>query len=253
MLELHGRGIDPVTFDRWTGYASLADEAGFVLARPAAVGEIWNDGRYRGAGWRAVEEVDDVGYLLGVVDDVCGRLPVDRARVYVVGMSNGAVMAGRLACEHAERLAGVAQVAGTAAVDVAATCRPAAPVPVLSIHGSADRFAPYEGGRSRGIRARLVLRRPAGPCVGVDDWARLWAGANGAGVDPEVEQLPPDTTIRRWHGPTPASDLVFYRVEGGGHRWPGERVWVPPILGRTTTAFDATRTSWAFLAAHRRG
>jgi poly(3-hydroxybutyrate) depolymerase len=48
VLELHGRGINPSMFDRWTGFASLADEVGFVLALPSALGDIWNDGRYRG-------------------------------------------------------------------------------------------------------------------------------------------------------------------------------------------------------------
>src|ERR1700690_2678506 len=89
VLELHGRGIDPVMFDRWTGYSALADEEGFVLAMPAAVGEIWNDGRFRGARWREHDAIDDVGYLLAVIDHVIGRQAIDPARIYVVGMSNG--------------------------------------------------------------------------------------------------------------------------------------------------------------------
>lgn len=251
-MQLHGRGISASQFDRWTGFSQLANDAGFVVAMPEAVGEIWNDGRYRGGGWRAVEAVDDVDYLVAVIDDVGARLAIDAARVYAVGMSNGAVMAGRLACEHPERLAAIAQVAGTAATEIAAACRPAVPLPVLSIHGTADRFAPYAGGRARGLRARLLLRRAAGPCVGVDAWAALWAGVNGAADEPEREELAPDVTVRRWHGPSPLSDLAFYRIEGGGHRWPGGREWVPPFLGRTTSAFDATRVAWRFLSAHSR-
>ena len=252
VLQLHGRGVDPVTFDRWTGFSALADEAGFVLAMPQAVGEIWNDGRYHGGRWRSVEEVDDVGYLLAVVTDACERASADPGRVYVVGMSNGAVMAGRLACEHADRLAGVAQVAGTAAADIVATCHPAAPVPLLSIHGTGDRFARYEGGRARGLRARFYLRHPAGPLLGVDAWAELLARANGA-TGPIVEQSGLDATLRRWAGATPMSDLAFYRVEAGGHTWPGMRGWVPPFLGPVTRSFDATRVAWDFLSPHRRG
>jgi poly(3-hydroxybutyrate) depolymerase len=49
-------------------------------------------------------------------------------------------------------------------------------------------------------------------------------------------------------------DLDFYRVEGGGHTWPGAaaRIWIPPIFGRIAT-IDASRLIWEFLSAHRRG
>ena len=249
LLELHGRGIDPTMFDRWTGFATLADEASFMLAMPSAVGEVWNDGRWHGTQW---ESPDDVGYLLALIDDVGARLPIDRRRIYVVGMSNGATMAGRLACEHAERIAAVAQVAGTAAMDVAAGCRPIMPVPILQVHGTADRYAPYGGGRASGLGARLFIRQRAGPCVGVDEWARLWVDTNRADDGPHSTMLPPDTTVRRWRGDSSASDVAFFRVDGCGHTWPGNRTWVPPLFGRTSRTFDATRVIWDFLAAHRR-
>ncbi len=132
---------------------------------PSAVDEIWNEGRYRGQPWDEIEERDDVGYLLAVIDDASARLPIDASRVYVGGMSNGATMAARLACEHAERFAAVPQVSGTAAVDFAAGCRPAVHVPILQIHGTRDRYAPDAGGRARGLRARLLLHHP-------DRWRR---------------------------------------------------------------------------------
>jgi len=94
VVRLHGRGIDATRFDWWTGFSGLADEAGFLLAIPEAVGERWNDGRQIGP----TQEIDDVGFLAAVIEDVGARLPVDRTRVYLVGMSNGAAMAGRFAC-----------------------------------------------------------------------------------------------------------------------------------------------------------
>ena len=142
VVELHGRGIDAETFDRLTGFGALAGEEGFALALPSAVGEIWNDGRDAAAEGR---RPDDVGYLTAMIDDATAQLPIDPRRIYVVGMSNGATMAGLLACELAERIAAVAQVAGTAAAGVAATCRPARPVPILNIHGTRRRLRPVRG------------------------------------------------------------------------------------------------------------
>ena len=251
LLELHGRGIDAAKFDRLTGFGSLANELGFVLAMPSAVAEMWNDGRSHSSKW--AREPDDVGYLTAVIDDVCARATIDSARIYVVGMSNGAVMAGRLACILSERIAAVAQIAGTAGVASAATYRPSRPVAVLNIHGTADKFAPYVGGIAEGLGARTVLRRAAGTMVGIDDWAEFWVAANGALDDLGVSELPPDTTIRTWRGASCESDVVFYRVEGGGHTWPGSRIALPAFMfGRTSRTFDATKVAWEFLAGHTR-
>jgi polyhydroxybutyrate depolymerase len=248
VLQLHGRGIAAVQFDRLTGFGEVAGEQGFALAMPSAVGEIWNDGRDAAPGGM---RPDDVGYLAAVIDDAVARPAIDSRRVYVVGMSNGATMAARLACERADRIAAFAQVAGTVGADVAATRRPARPVPILSIHGTADDYAPYEGGARHTLRGRIVLRHAVGPSLGVDEWARFWVEANGALDGPVVSELPPDTIIRTWHGPSPCSDVAFYRIEGAGHTWPGSRFALPAfVFGRTSRTFDAAHVIWEFLAAH---
>jgi polyhydroxybutyrate depolymerase len=103
------------------------------------------------------------------------------------------------------------------------------------------------------LRGRVVLRNPSRPALGVDEWARFWVAVNRASNVPIESELPPDTTIRTWHGSTPSCDVVFYRVEGGGHTWPGSRITLPGFLfGRTSRTFDATQVCWNFLAAHSR-
>ncbi len=252
VVVLHGRGIDPAAFDRWTGFSVLAAEEGFALALPAARGEVWNDGRFEGRRWQGVERVDDVGFLSAVVDDVLARIPVDPRRVALVGMSNGATMTARLVLAHADRFAALAQVAGTAAAALLPGARPASSVPVLQIHGTGDRMSPYEGGPARGILTRGLLHGAAGPSTGVDAWARFWVEVNSADPEPRVEELGPDVRVRAWRGSTPRSDIRFYRVDGGGHTWPGTRTWVPPFFGPMSRTIDATREIWAFIAEHAR-
>jgi polyhydroxybutyrate depolymerase len=87
--------------------------------------------------------------------------------------------------------------------------------------------------------------------VGVDEWARQWVEANNAVIGPELTLISPDTTIRSWRGVSSACDVVFYRVEGAGHTWPGSNVSLPRVLfGRTSRTFDATRVIWSFVSAH---
>lgn len=249
VVQLHGRDIEAVQFDRITRFGSLADEAGFALALPNAIGEIWNDGRLQSPKWPV--EPDDVGYLTAVIDDAIERMPIDPRRIYVVGMSNGAVMAGRLACALSGRIAAFAQVGGTAGVVAAADYHLVRPVPILNIHGTADDYAPYDGENRHTLRARVIMRRAAGPSVAVDDWAQFWVTNDGATDGPLVSKLPPDTTIRTWRGPTASSDVVFYRVEGAGHTWPGNHFPLAAfVFGRTSNTFDATREIWAFLSRH---
>jgi polyhydroxybutyrate depolymerase len=61
--------------------------------------------------------VDDVAFLDALLDDLAGAYRVDPRRVFATGMSNGAMMAYRLASELSERIAAVAPVAGTMATE----------------------------------------------------------------------------------------------------------------------------------------
>jgi polyhydroxybutyrate depolymerase len=248
LVQLHGRGADGERFDELTGFAALADEAGFVLALPNAIGQIWNDGRDAEA-----KGPDDVGYLLAVIDDVSSQFSIDDTRVYVAGMSNGAAMAGRLAVERSDRIAAIGQVGGTAAEWIARGPKPALPVPILQVHGTADRFVPYAGGVRHGFWPRVIHRKTFGPSIGVEEWAQFWVAANRASEGPYTTELPPDTTVRTWRDADGNEVVVFYSVEGGGHSWPGTRFAVPTwLLGQTSTTFDATKIIWQFVSAHTR-
>jgi polyhydroxybutyrate depolymerase len=248
LLELHGRGINSLMFDRMTGFHATAGQHGFVLVLPTAIDETWNDGRDpRG------QARDDISYLLAVIEDVQKRTPVDEQRVYAAGMSNGATMTGRLACEHPAPLAAIAQVAGTAAAAIVEGARVSRPVPIINFHGAADRYAPYTGGNRHGLRARILVRRAWRPAIGVDDWARFWIAANRAINGPQLHVLPPDTSARTWHGDTPSSDITFYRIDRGGHTWPGSSIPLPRLLmGRTSHTINATSLIWNFLSSHTR-
>ncbi len=256
VLQLHGRGIDPVRFDRMTGFSGYARDKGFAVLMPAAVGEAWNDGLSFDTS--VTERPNDVAFLRSLLERALDDPGFDRARLYAVGMSNGAGMIARLICEGDSPLAAVAQVAATAPAGAIRQCRPG-PLPLVQIHGTADPYWPYEGGIAAGLRRRLVgggLRRPV---LSVDEWADFLAETNEA-FGPAKEVVSETVGLRRWYGRTDKneavsrSDLAFYRIDGGGHTWPGARLPLPALLfGRTERDFDATAAIWQFFAAHPSG
>ena len=247
VLAFHGGQTHPEVMRRFSGLDGLAASGRAVVVYPAGTGSrpdilTWNGGNC--CGQALVDQVDDVGFARELLAVVTARLPIDPLRIHATGMSNGAMMAYRLAAEAADRIASVAAVAGPLAL---AAIAPERPVPVLAFHGTRDEFTPLEGGVGRRSVTR-VSHRPVRD--GLDDWVR----ANGCPPDPRREPVPcgdAEVTIERftWGPGRGGSEVVFYRIEGGGHTWPGRQ---PDsfFLGPSALSLDANRLIWEFFARH---
>jgi polyhydroxybutyrate depolymerase len=234
--------------EQFSGLSAKADRAGFVAVYPNGSGALpnvltWNGGGC--CGYAANHRVDDVGFVRALIDDLGRLVRLDPRRVYAAGMSNGAHLVYRLACELSDRVAAVAAVAGPMVLD---GCRPARPVPVLHIHGTDDEFAPYHGGR--GARSIYGQDFPS-----VEQTVRTWVRLNGCPEVPAVTEEPPEVAdgtrvVRAAYGPCPGgSEVVLLTVEGGGHTWPG-RPPLPAILGKSTANLDANDAIWEFFERH---
>lgn len=161
----------------------------------------------------AKDSPDDVSYLRGLVGEIASKYPVDRKRVYLVGHSNGAFMAHRMACESPELFAAVVSIAGATFAD-ASKCKPSAPVAVLEVHGTADGTIKYEGGAFFGHAypsATTTVER--------------WAGFDGCAKEPKPgdrldldAQLPgADTRVLRWSDCRPGGAVELWTIDGGKH------------------------------------
>src|SRR5262249_51407591 len=140
---------DAIENRSWLDLDGVADREGFVTVYPDGTGpfgdrlHMWNSGACCGsAQWAAV---DDVGFLLAVMDDVATRTPVDPTRVYVTGLSNGGMMAYRLAAEASDRIAAIAPVAGSRAAVLDDAVRV---MPVMHVHSVDDPVVPFAGGET---------------------------------------------------------------------------------------------------------
>ena len=247
VLAFHGGQSHPEMMRRFSGLDELAAAGRAAVVYPAGSGSresllTWNGGNC--CGEALADGSDDVGFVRELLPAVAARLPVDPRRIHATGMSNGAMMAYRVAAEMADVVASIAPVAGPLAL---ASIAPVRPVPVLHFHGTLDQFTPLDGGVGR----RSVTRVSHRPIVeGLLDWVR----ADGCPEAPLREQVPcsdAGITIERltWGPGRGGSEVVFYRLEGGGHTWPG-RAADSHLLGPSALSLDATRIIGEFFAQH---
>jgi len=238
-----------------------ADARGFIVVYPDGTGvptlapdtRTWNAGGGTG-GWQCVSgyacnhAVDDVQYVRDLLTDL--RTAVHVGKVFATGMSNGAALAHRLACELPGQLAGIAPVGGENQVQAATSTSCAGPVPVLDIHGTADPCWPWAGG------AVSCLDGNPGAKVSVADSLAAWRARNGCDPIPSDTPVPDTandgtTTVHHvWH--CTGASVESFEVTGGGHTWPGGYGYFPVgTIGLTSRDFSANDAMLDFFAAHR--
>lgn len=256
VLMFHGAGATADIASRQSGWDAVADREGFWVAYPEGTArdpaappafrlnpQAWNDGS--GRGHTARRNTDDLGFVVALLDRLAEELPVDAARVYATGFSNGASFAFRLGAEHPARIAAVAAVAGHCWV---APGRLDPPVSLLYLVGDADPLNPLEGGEVTtpwGTREHHPAPR--------DSFDR-WAAA--LGFTPALAVSADEPGLRLWRlGPGPGgAEAAYGIVEGLGHVWPGGARFLPAkLVGPAATAVRGTEVAWTFLSQHRRG
>ena len=256
LIALHGGGGTGDKMNALTGLDATAEREGFFLVYPEGVDKNWNDGRADVHSTAHREEVPDVAFVSAMIDELERTYRVDPARVYVTGISNGAMMSCRLACELSQKIAGVAMVAGSMPRSIQPGCTPARPVSVMILSGTEDPLVPYEGGevRFRNFRAR-------GMVLGVEATIAEWVKHDRCEGAPEEEQLPDVNPgdgsvvrVRRWTHCAEGTSVELWKIQGGGHTWPGGWQYMGErFIGTTNRDIDGREVIWKFLAGHARG
>ena len=243
VLAFHGAATNASIMAISTGLSDKADEAGFIVVYPNGTGKgdvllVWNAGGWHGP--KAEKEVDDVKFVRELLDDLPKVVNVDPKRIYATGISNGGMMCYRLAAEISNRIAAIAPVSGTLAVE---KCSPPRPVPVIHFHGTEDKLVPFNGPPQR--TAKVFAFKS------VEETISTWVKIDGCPTTPTTTKLPhkgdDGTTVeRKTYGPgKEGAEVILYVINGGGHTWPG-RKWPVPWLGKTTHDISANDLMWEF-------
>ena len=247
VIALHGGGGNGAQLAKSAGLIDEAAKEGFVLALPEGSSrfgklETWNAGGCCAYAMR--EKIDDIGFIRALIDELERTQPVDPKRIYVVGMSNGGMMAERVAIELGDRIAGAAVFVGALFGNEP---RPVAAVPMLIVNAEKDEQVPIAGGTST---TGIVRRSQGMPYKPSRYAATFWATANRCTTNPTKAETA-DYVRERWTGCASGADVDFYIVKGAEHGWPGRGLGRPGVT-RNTGKIDGTALMWDFFAAHRR-
>jgi polyhydroxybutyrate depolymerase len=246
VVVLHGGGGSGRQVEQQSGLSAEADRSGFLAVYPDGDGRLgttlltWNAGAC--CGYAHQNDIDDVTFLSALLDRLGRDYPVDTRRIYLTGMSNGAMMAYRAACELAGRIAAIAPVSG--ALDTV-TCAPSRAVPVIAFHGTADDTVRYDGGESSLDSLRKGEERvDRSVAYAMDFWARR-DGCPGTPTRTRQGDVRHDV-----YGPCSSGAAVeLYSIVGAGHAWPGgtrsrDQADAPP------QSPDASAVMWDFFRRH---
>ena len=235
IIVFHGFNETARWIDRYTALPSAGADAGFAVASPFGYDQRWNFPRRRSIG------PDDVQFVREMVRAVAERVCLDRNHVFVTGFSDGADMADTVACVDPA----IRAVAGVAASVAVRNCshRP----DVLQIHGDADPVVPFLGGGGD----RPPPFQAEAP-VSVDEQMRSWRVVDDCDAT-RVASIELRRGIRqiRSVGCASSRQVLFIRVSGGGHTWPGASIDLP--YGATNHAMSATKRILYFFEQALRG
>jgi polyhydroxybutyrate depolymerase len=248
LVALHGGAGWGEQFEKNSGFDGLAEANQFLVVYPDGIsqpptpeGRVWNGGDCCGTAQR--QDVDDVGFISALIDQLEGQYDIDHARVAAAGHSNGGILAYRLACELADKIVAIGVQSATLGVP---SCHPSQPVSVVHIHGTADQNIPINGGTGDRSLSQTDFPPPI-------DGVHTLAAANGCPADPS-ESVNGDITTDVWSPCQGSTAVEFVKVNGAGHAWMGHTAskLAGALVGPPYMGLDSSAVIWSFLAAHPR-
>lgn len=248
LVSLHGGGGNMAyqADDARYGQIAKSEREGYVVVFPNGFSKFksgkfatWNAGNCCGAA--RDNHIDDVGFIRKIVERLTQQLNIDRKRIYATGMSNGGMMAYRLACEMSDVFSAIAPVAGS---DNTRSCIPKNPVSVLHIHAKNDDHVLFNGGAGPGSRDPASVT----DFNSVPNTIAKWVSLNSCGAMPQRVLEKPDAYCETYSGCKGGASVELCVTTTGGHSWPGaEKTRGEP----SSKAISANDVMWEFFNRHQ--
>jgi len=230
VISIHGGAMWPAAHQDTSQWNRVADRAGFIVVYPS--GRTGHGPRSTGP--------RDVPYIADLIDEIQRAYNIDRSRIFANGFSNGGGTSFVLSCTMADRIAAVGLV-DAAHLEPWSSCRDQRPVPMISFHGTSDKAAKYEGGKTW-VAKEVFPNIPA--------WTALWARRNRCSATPVESRVAADVTRTEYVECAGNASAILYTVHGGGHTWPGGGYAPEWFVGKMTHSIDASSLMWEFFSQH---
>lgn len=249
VIALHGGFGTGPQIEAHTHWDEKAEAGGFVGVFPNGYKNGWAWGGCCGNGQSQGERapVDDVKFLTLMVQEIEATDHIDPHRIFFTGISAGANMSWRMACQAKFPIAAIAVVAGT----IDTECDSPQKLSVMSVNGTLDTQIPIAGWKSTGPYVRDIL--PSIPAdldkwLALDDCGKPSPTANGV------------LTTTDWTC-SGAYEVKWFVIAGAGHQWPGADQPSAAAIARIraagsnialpSTAMNATDEIWKFFSDKR--
>jgi polyhydroxybutyrate depolymerase len=230
ILAYHGRRELDSRMETTTEISKLPVIAIYPEGTGGTNGSSWEGAPYS-------TDANDVQFTTDLLNDLESKYCVDAGRIYATGISNGGGFTSLLACQLADRIAAFASLSGAYYPQTTTGCEGSAPVPMLEFHGTGDPIIHYDGGVSHGESY-----------LSVPDFMKRWADKDGCSAIPLRTQPVSGVELQTWQHCKPGTTVQHYRIDGGGHTWPGSPTRSGP--GRETPTLPATQIIWMFFQQH---
>ena len=254
VVVMHGSGQNSAQIRTGTGYGfeRLADEHGFAVVYPDGYEGYWNACNIVGDYSANKLNINDVGFLTGMLDKLITEIGVDRDRVFAIGVSRGGHMAFRLALEAPSRFRAVAAVAANVPAPENFKCKPVGQgtSSVMIMNGTKDPLNPFDGGE---VKLFGLLKR--GKVRSSRESGQYFAGLNGITGAPETTetQVTDEVHVEQvlWSKDSKV-EVELMAIHGGGHGLPQPYSRNPRLLGPTPREPNGPAVIWAFFERQRR-
>jgi len=230
VVALHGSGMQGREMADTTALSQLADKAGFVVVYPDGLKQKWN------VSGQSPE--DNVQFVHALIDQIQKIRTIDSQRIYVVGLSNGGILAQKIACEAPQQIAAIATVAASLPHQFASRCQTQQPVSLLMVNGTSDSVVPWQGGAAPQVKVGRGLSIPPIP-----DVVKFWQQHNGCPANAAVSSSTPLVQTIDYAACQANSEVMLITLNGADHVWTGG--------GYGQSSFgDTTERVWQFFQRH---
>ncbi|MEM9990441.1 MAG: T9SS type A sorting domain-containing protein [Bacteroidota bacterium] len=240
VINMHGYGSSRVEQMLYSGFNAIADANNFLVVYPQGLPDALGTAHFNA--YFSPSDIDDVGFIDQLIDQLYTDYNLDLKRVYSTGMSNGGFMSYRLACELPERIAAIASVTGSMLTIQVDNCEPMRPIPTMQIHGTEDETVPFA------YEPNFFAFGE-----GIADVVGYWVNNNSCEGSPDTVTIEDinafdesTASLLTWSDCGMDTEVQFYIVDNGGHTWPG--AFPIATLGNTNADFFASQVIWDFFS-----